>query len=70
MLYGRIIKDHLTVLKDKYQTRRKWKGIGELRELAMAKRHMQNEEFYNQHCRPLRELQIEDSVQIYKRDGK
>lgn len=70
MLYGRIIKDHLPVLRDKYQTRKQWKEIGELRELAMAKRHMRNEQFYNQHCRPLQELQVGDSVQIQNQDGK
>ncbi len=58
ILYGRIIKDYLPVPRDKYQTRNQWKEIGELRELAMAKRHMQNEQFYNQRCRPLQELQV------------
>ena len=58
MLYGRIIKDHLPVLRDKYQTLKQEKEIGELRELAMAKMYMRNEKFYNQRCRPLQEFQI------------
>ena len=69
MLYGRIIRDHLPVLRDRYQTRKQWKEIGELREIAMAKRHMRNEQFYNQHCRPLRDLQVGDFVQIQNQDG-
>ena len=36
----------------------------------MAKRHMRNEQFYNQCCRPLQELQVVDSVQIQNQDGK
>ena len=62
MLYGRIIKDHLLVLRDKYQTWKQWKEIGKLRELTMAKRHMRNKQFYNQRCHPLQELQVGDSV--------
>ena len=73
MLCSRIIKGHLLVLRDKYQTRKQWEEIGELRELAMAKRHMRNKQFYNQHCRPcsaFQELQLGDSVQIQNQDGK
>lgn len=69
MLYGRVIKDHLPVLRDKYQVRKQWTEIGKLREVAMAKRHMRNEQYYNQHCRPLRELQVGDYVQIQNQDG-
>lgn len=35
----------------------------------MARRHMRNEQFYNQHCSPLQELQVGDSVQIQNQDG-
>ena len=69
MLYGRVIKDHLPVLHDRYSVRKEWKEIGELREGAMARRHMRNEQFYNRHCRPLRELQIGDFVQIQNQEG-
>ena len=69
-LSGRIIKDHLPVLRDKYQTQKHWKEIGELRELAMAQRHKRNEQFSNQHCRPLQELHVGESIQIQNQDGK
>ena len=62
MLYGRVIKDHLPVLQDKYQTQKQWKEIRELREVVMAKRHMRNEQFYNKHCCPLWELQIKSTT--------
>ena len=64
MLYGQIIKDHLLVLWDKYQPQKQWK---EIREVMMAKRW--NEQFYNKHCRPLRELQIGNFVEIQNQDG-
>ena len=64
MLYGQIIKDHLPVLWNKYQTWKQRKEIRELREVVMAKRHMQNEQFYNKHSHPLQKLQIGGFVQI------
>ena len=69
MLYGRVIKDHLPALRDKYPIRKEWKEIGEMRERAMAKRHMRQEQFYNPHCRPLRELQVGDFVQMQDQEG-
>ena len=69
MLYGRVIKDHLPVLRDKYQTRPQWKEIAELRETALARRHMRNEQYYNEHGRPLKELQVGDFVRVQNQDG-
>ena len=58
MLYGRTIKDHLPIIWEKYQIWKQWKEIGVLREVAIAKRHMQNKQFYNNHSRPLQELHV------------
>ena len=69
MLYSRTIKDHLPILREKYQIQKHWKEIEALREVAMAKRHMQNEQFYNKHGRPLWELQVGDFVHIQNQDG-
>ena len=69
MLYGRMIKDHLPILWEKYQLQKQWKEIRALREVAMAKRHMQNEQFYNKHSRPLQELQVGNLVHIQNQDG-
>ena len=69
MLYGRIINDHLPVIRVKYQTRKQWEEKSKLREVTMAKRHMQNEQFYNKHFHPLRELRIGHFVQIQNQDG-
>ena len=69
MLYGRMIKDHLPILREKYQIRKQWKEIRVLREDAMAKRHMQNEQFYNKHSCPLWELQVGNFMHIQNQDG-
>lgn len=69
MLYNCVIKDHLSVLWEKYQIHKKWRNIGELREAAMTEKHMQNEHFYNENCCPLWELQIGASIQIHNQDA-
>ena len=69
MLYGRVIRDHLPVLRDKYQIRPQWKEIAELRETALARRHMRNKQYYNEHSRPLQELQVGDFVRVQNQDG-
>ena len=65
----RTIKDHLPVLREKYQIRKQWKEIRALREVSMVKRHLQNEQFYNKHSRPLRKLQVGDFVHTQNQDG-
>ena len=40
MLYGRVIKDHLPILQDKYQIHKRWREISRYRETAMAKGHI------------------------------
>lgn len=47
MLYGRVIKDYLPVLQDRYRIHKRWREIGHYRETAMAKRHLRNEREYN-----------------------
>ena len=70
MLYGRIIKDHLPALRENYRRRPQWDEIAELREAAMARRHMRNEHYYNEHSRPLKELQVGDFVRFQNQDGR
>ena len=69
MLYGRVIKDHLPALQEKYRIHKRWSEISRYREMAMAKRHIANEKYYNPHSRPLRELEIGQSVQIQNQIG-
>ena len=59
ILYGQIIKDHLPVLRDKYQTQKQWKEIGKWRKLAVAKRNMQNEQFYTSVAAHFRNFKLE-----------
>eukprot|EP00112_Aurelia_sp_Birch-Aquarium-sp1_P001604 Seg1173.18 transcript_id=Seg1173.18/GoldUCD/mRNA.D3Y31 product="putative protein K02A2.6" protein_id=Seg1173.18/GoldUCD/D3Y31 len=69
MLFGRPIKDHLPTLRDQLSVRSQWKDIRELREKAMAKRHVRNAEHYNTHTRPLQPLLVGDSVLIQNQMG-
>ena len=64
MLYGRPIRDHLPALRQHYTIRKEYTEIRDLREAAMAKRHMRNEQFYNKHTSELPELDIGDCVII------
>ena len=68
ILCGRLIKDHLPILRDKYRIRKHWREIGELREDARGQRHMRNKHFYDVCCRLILELQIDESVQIQNQD--
>ena len=63
MLYGRVIRHHLPILH------KRWWEIRELRERAMAKRHLLNQKHYNIHSHPLRELQVGESVQVQNQEG-
>ena len=69
MLYGRPIRDHLPALRQHYTIRKEWTEIRDLREAAMAKRHMRNEQFYNKHTSELPELDIGDCVIIQNQHG-
>ena len=69
MLYGRVIRDHLPILREKYQIHKRWREIRELRERAMAKRHLLNQKHYNIHSHPFRELQVGESVQVLNQEG-
>ena len=69
MLYGRPIRDHLPALLSTHTIRREWTEIRDLREAAMAKRHMRNEQFYNRGTKQLSELNIGDSVQVQNQHG-
>lgn len=69
MLYGRTIKDHLPILREKHQIHKRWRETKELRERAMAKRHVLNQRQYNTHSRPLQELQVGESVQVQNQEG-
>ena len=69
MLYGRPIRDHLPALRQHYTIRKECTEIRDLREAAMAKRHMRNEQFYNKHTSELPELDIGDCVIIQNQHG-
>ena len=69
MLFGRPIKDHLPTIRDHLSISRQWKEIRELREKAMAKRHICDMESYNANTRTLPPLLVGDSVSIQNQIG-
>ena len=69
MLFGRPIKDHLSTIRDHLSVRPQWKEIRELREKAMAKRHICDMESYNANTRTLPPLLVGDSVSIQNQIG-
>ena len=69
MLYGRVIRDHLPILHEKYQIHKRWREIRGFRERAMAKRHLLNQKHYNIHSHLLQELQVGESVQVQNQEG-
>ena len=69
MLFGRPIKDHLPTLWKSMSVQPQWKEIRELREKAMAKRHLRAAEYHDQHTRSLPPLSVGDSVLIQNQNG-
>ena len=69
MLYGRVNKDHLLALWDKYRSHKQWNEISQYWEKAMAKRHIRNEGQYNKHSHLLQEIEVGQPVQIQKQTG-
>ena len=69
MLFGRPIKDHLPTLWKSMSVQPQWKEIRELREKAMAKRHLWATEYHDQHTRSLPPLSVGDSVLIQNQNG-
>ena len=57
------------ILREKYQIHKRWREIRELRERAMAKRHLLNQKHYNIHSHPLQELQVGESEQVQNQEG-
>ena len=57
-MYGWSIKDHLPILHEKHQIHKGWRKTKDLRERAMAKRHLLNQKQYNMQSPTPRALQI------------
>ena len=67
MLFGRAIKDHLPSSPNKIRV--EWKKIAEMREDALAKRHIRNVEKYNYQSRELQPLCVGDAVILQNQYG-
>jgi len=64
MLYGHPIRDHLLSILSKEKNTSEWTAIRDLREEAMTKRNHRNASTFNEHARPLKQLEIGDHVRI------
>ena len=69
LLYGRQMRDHLPSFSDALKIRPEWLTIAENRERALAQRHLQSMETYNEHTRCLPQLNIGDHVIVQNQTG-
>ena len=53
LLYGRTLRDHIPNLPGLLQIRKEWIILAEDRERALANRHLQAIEYYNEYTRTL-----------------
>ena len=67
MMFGRTLNDHLP--SSPYKIRKEWIEIKDMREQAMAKRHVRNVEQYNHHTKSLPPLAVGDIVAIQTQHG-
>ena len=66
---GHLIKDHLPTLPNSTLVQSQWKGISELRENVMAKRHILATEYHDQYTHILPALSVGDLVLIQNQTG-
>ena len=64
VIFGRVLRDHLPLQPGKFQIREKWRLDAELRERALARRHLAKHEHLLTGTKPLPELLLGDSVMV------
>ena len=69
MLYGRALKDHIRIFREKHQIQKRWRETKELRERVVAKRHLLNRKQYNMHICPRQELRVGVTVHVQNQEG-
>ena len=69
LLFGRNLRDHLPAVKGQLELRKEWMMNQQERERALAHRYSHIEEKLEQSCRNLKDLEIEDHVQVQNRHG-
>ena len=68
-LFGRPVKDLIPILPGKYSPHTTWKESLDLREEALRHRHIQQQEKWSEHTKPLPPLQVGDRVRIQNQTG-
>ena len=64
VIFGRVLRDHLPLQPGKFQIREEWRIDAELRERALARRHLAKHEHLLTGTKPLPELLLGDSVMV------
>ena len=69
VIFGRHIKDTLPLSQGEYKPRQEWLLTREMREQALAKRHLKQGDVWAEHTRELPDLKIGSIVQIQNQTG-
>ena len=68
-VFGRPIKDFISILSRKYHPHQTWKKLLNLRKEALRHRHMIHQDQWSEHIKALTPLHIEDRVRIQNQTG-
>lgn len=69
MLFGRNLRESIPFTEQALKIRPEWKSLLDDRERALAKRHIRAMERYDEHARPLVELNVGDKVLVQNQHG-
>ena len=69
VIFGRQIRDFLPIKPNQYKPRKEWLLTNDMRELALARRHIKQEERLTAHTKKLTDLQVSDTVLIQNQSG-
>ncbi|XP_064403496.1 coiled-coil and C2 domain-containing protein 1-like [Halichondria panicea] len=68
-IFGRPTKDLIPILPGKYRPQSTWRDTLNLREEALRKRHLIQQEKWSEHTKPLTPLRVGDTVRIQNQTG-
>ena len=69
VIFGHPIRDFLPIKPNLYKPRKEWLLTSEMRELALAKRHVRQEGVLSEHTKQLPSLKILDTVMVQNQSG-
>ena len=69
IIFGRQIKDTLSLSKGEYKPMQEWLLTREMREKALARRHLKQGEVWSEHTKELQPLKVGAVVQTQNQTG-